>query len=255
MQREVARRWLAPYAATTRGGARTSARAQTGGPLQGTDIPGYTAAGPAEPVKVVGPGAGRVRLAARRRQALPADGVQRRRADRLAGLRRAARGALARSARTSPTTSRRRSPWSPTPRSIASARWSTSRPAPCSAAARRFTTPRPTRGRSRPRSRSCSAATTTWRRSATPTTGGSPASTRPICSRTSGRSFAAGRLRSTPRCSSPRRPPGRSSGSSRRRSSGARRRGAHRAHRPHRLRRRAPLPRSPSRRPRRSIRR
>ena len=41
------------------------------------------------------PGAGRLRLAARRRQALPADGLQRRRADRLARLRRAAGGALA----------------------------------------------------------------------------------------------------------------------------------------------------------------
>ena len=50
MQREVARRWL------ERTGAERAAaydRAlQTGGPLEGTDIPGYTAAGPAEPVKV-----------------------------------------------------------------------------------------------------------------------------------------------------------------------------------------------------------
>ena len=50
MQREVARRWLA------RTGAERAApydRAlRTGGPLEGTDIPGYTAAGPAEPVKV-----------------------------------------------------------------------------------------------------------------------------------------------------------------------------------------------------------
>ena len=42
-----------------------------------------------------GPRARRLRLAARRRQALPADGVERRRADRLARLRRPAGGALA----------------------------------------------------------------------------------------------------------------------------------------------------------------
>ena len=50
MQREVARRWL------ERTGAEQAApydRAlETGGPLEGTDIPGYTSAGPAEPVKV-----------------------------------------------------------------------------------------------------------------------------------------------------------------------------------------------------------
>jgi len=50
MQREVARRWL------ERTGAEAAAaydRAlETGGPLEGTDIPGYTSAGPAEPVVV-----------------------------------------------------------------------------------------------------------------------------------------------------------------------------------------------------------
>ena len=50
MQREVARRWL------ERTGAEAPAAYDraltTGGPLEGTDIPGYTAAGPAEPVKV-----------------------------------------------------------------------------------------------------------------------------------------------------------------------------------------------------------
>ena len=45
------------------------------------------------------------------------------------------------SVRTSPTTSRRRWPWSPTRRSTASARWSTSRPARCSGAGPRSTTP------------------------------------------------------------------------------------------------------------------
>ena len=46
---------------------------------------------------------------------------------------------------------------------------------------------------------------------------GSPASTGPTCSRTSGRSSAAAPARSTSRCSSRRRPRARSSGSSRRR--------------------------------------
>ena len=47
-------------------------------------------------------------------------------------------------------------------------------------------------------------------------TGGSPASTRPTCSRTSGRSSATAPRRSTSRCSSPRPRTARSSGSSRR---------------------------------------
>ncbi len=50
MQREVARRWL------ERGGVQRAAgydRAlETGGPLEGPEIPGYTSAGPSEPVKV-----------------------------------------------------------------------------------------------------------------------------------------------------------------------------------------------------------
>ena len=50
MQREVARRWLARTGAER--AAAYDRALQTGGPLEGTDIPGYTAAGPAEPVKV-----------------------------------------------------------------------------------------------------------------------------------------------------------------------------------------------------------
>ncbi len=50
MQREVARRWLARTGAAA--AARYDRALETGGPLEGTDIPGYTAAGPAEPVKV-----------------------------------------------------------------------------------------------------------------------------------------------------------------------------------------------------------
>ncbi len=50
MQREVARRWLARTGVAA--AAPYDRALRTGGPLQGTDIPGYTAAGPAEPVKV-----------------------------------------------------------------------------------------------------------------------------------------------------------------------------------------------------------
>ena len=50
MQREVARRWLARTGAGAP--ARYDRALETGGPLRGTDIPGYTSAGPAEPVKV-----------------------------------------------------------------------------------------------------------------------------------------------------------------------------------------------------------
>ncbi len=50
MQREVARRWLARTGAEE---AAPYARVLiTGGPLEGAEIPGYTSAGPAEPVKV-----------------------------------------------------------------------------------------------------------------------------------------------------------------------------------------------------------
>jgi hypothetical protein len=74
-----------------------------------------------------------------------------------------------------------------------------------------------TRRRSRPRSPSCSGAITTWRRSATPSTAASPAAIAPTCSRTCGSTSAVAPPLSTPPCSSPRRPRGRSSGSSRRR--------------------------------------
>ena len=50
MQREVARKWLARTEADEV--AAYDRALQTGGPLQGSDIPGYTAAGPAEPVIV-----------------------------------------------------------------------------------------------------------------------------------------------------------------------------------------------------------
>ena len=50
MQREVARRWLERTGATEAAGYDRAL--ETGGPLEGTEIPGYTSAGPAEPVKV-----------------------------------------------------------------------------------------------------------------------------------------------------------------------------------------------------------
>ena len=134
-----------------------------------------------------------------RQAAAPADGDQRRRADRLARLRRPARPRSRPSARTSPTTSRRRSPSSPTRRSTASARSSTSRPAPCSGAARRSTAPSPTRRTletafpvilgGAPRHGAALATADLPPRS--------PASTRPTCSRTSGRSSADRPRRST----------------------------------------------------------
>ena len=50
MQHEVARRWLART--STERAAPYDRALFTGGPLEGTDVPGYSAAGPAEPVKV-----------------------------------------------------------------------------------------------------------------------------------------------------------------------------------------------------------
>jgi glutamate synthase (NADPH) large chain len=50
MQREVARRWLERTG--TDAAAAYDRALTTGGPLEGADIPGYTSAGPAEPVKV-----------------------------------------------------------------------------------------------------------------------------------------------------------------------------------------------------------
>ena len=168
MQRVVAERWLERTGADERRGLRPRARDRR--PARGPRDPRlHRRPGPSEPVKVADRGPRRLRLAARRRQALSS------RWPRTAPSRSARSATTARSrrsrpsARTSPTTSRRRSRSSPTRRSTASARSSTSRPARSSAAGPRSTTPRPTRARSRPRSRSSSAATTSWRRSATST--------------------------------------------------------------------------------------
>ena len=94
MQRLVHRRWLDRTGAEQVAGFEQAI--PTGGPLEGPEIPGYAAAGPSEPVKVEEQGARRHGLAARGREARPADGVERRRADRLARIRRPARGAVAR---------------------------------------------------------------------------------------------------------------------------------------------------------------
>ena len=240
----VAQRWLERTGADERAPATSRALA-TGGPLEGAEIPGYTAAGPSEPVKVedrVLAGFGWQRDDVK---LVPADGLERRRADRLARLRRAAGGALAGAPeprRLLQGDGRRRHQPGDRPRARDRALLDAAR---CSA--RRPVDRRPGdrhRARSRPRSRSSSAATTTWRRSPTRPTAGSPASTRPTCSRTSGRSSAAARRRSTSRCSSPRRPQGAIERLKQEAvEEGARRRRAARAHRPHRLRRRAPLPR------------
>ena len=115
----------------------------TGGPLEGAEIPGYTAAGPGR----AGQGRRTACSPASAGSATTSSSSSRwpptapSRSARSATTGRSPRSRP--SARTSPTTSRRRSPWSPTRRSTASARSSTSRPAPCSAAGRRCTT-RPT---------------------------------------------------------------------------------------------------------------
>ena len=161
----------------------------------------------------------RLRMAARRRQALPADGLERGRADRFARLRRAARGALARAPeprRLLQGDGRGRHQPGDRPRARDRALLDPLALRPAALDPRRR---RPTPARSRPRSRCCSAATTASRRSPTPTTARSPASSTPGCSRTSGSSSATAPARSTSPCSSRRRPRARSSGSSRRRSS------------------------------------
>ena len=195
----------------------TTARSRPAARSRAPEIPGYTAAGPAEPVKVedrVLAGFGWQRDDVK---LVPADGLQRRRADRLARLRRAAGGALARAPeprRLLQGDGRRRHQPGDRPR----------------ARDRALLDPRGVR----PPARRIDAAgdDTAHGRDRVPgdprrpprpgaalrrdLPRGSPASTRPTCSRTSGRSSAAARRRSTSRCSSPRRPRARSSGSSRR---------------------------------------
>ena len=104
----------------------------TGGPTTGAEIPGYTSARPSEPIKVedrVLGGFGWQREDMKLVQQMANTG-----AEPIGSL--GYDGPLACSrprGRTAPTTSRSRWPWSPTPRSTASARWSTSPAGPCSA--------------------------------------------------------------------------------------------------------------------------
>ena len=81
-----------------RGDGLLQGRAQGRRPAGGPRGPWLQRGGPLGPRRGPRPGAGRLRLAARRRQAGAADGLERGRADRLARLRRAAGGALARAA-------------------------------------------------------------------------------------------------------------------------------------------------------------
>ena len=159
----------------------------------------------------------RLRLAARRRQTRPADGLQRGRADRLARLRRAAGGALARAPeprRLLQGDGRRRHQPGDRPRARDRALLDPRRVRPPPLDRRRRRGHR--HGRDRlpgdPRRPPRPGAAL---RQDLPAR--SPASTAPTCSRTSGRSSAAAPAPSTSRCSSRRRPRARSSGSSRRR--------------------------------------
>ena len=151
------------------------------------------------------PGARRLRLAARGHAPGAAAGRHRRRADRIARLRRTARLPLAGApepGRLLQGVGRRRHQPGDRPR----------------ARGRALLLPRGVRSPARPRpraagahdrrdgvSRSCSAATTGWRRSATPPTARWPASTRRSCSRTSGSASASARRCSTCPASTPRR--------------------------------------------------
>ena len=243
MQREVARP-LAGAHRRRRRPAPYDRALRDGRAARGYRHPGLHGRRPRRAGQGRRPGPRRLRLAARRRQALPADGVQRRRADRLARLRRAAGGALARAPeprRLLQGDGRGRHQPGDRPRARDGALLDPRGLRPPAVPAR----PRDRHpARSRPRSRSSSAATTTWRRSRTRPTARSRASTRPSCSRTCGRSSATAPRRSTSRCSSPRRPRGAIERLKQEAvEGGARRRRAARAHRPHRLRRRAPLSR------------
>ena len=148
------------------------------------------------------------------------------------------------SGRTSPTTSRRRSPSSPTRRSTASARSSTSPAAPCSARGPRSTSPD-----AEPRTiETAFPIILGGHHDMAPlsdeTTARSPGSTRPTCSRTSGRSSRAAARVLDISCLEAETTEGALERlQARGGQEGARRRRAARALRPHRLRGRAAVPR------------
>ena len=194
LQRLACERWVART-----GEEPVHGFAQTipvGGPLEGPEIPGYTAAGPAEPVKVedrvlAGIGWQREDMKLVQQMATTAP-------EPIGSLGYDGPLAASRpSARTWPTTSRRRSPSSPTRRSTASARWSTSPAARCSARGPRSRAPAEPRtvetafpiilgGPRRAGAAVATRSTARWRRS-----------TRPTCSRTSGSSSAGAAACST----------------------------------------------------------
>ena len=200
-----------------RRGRALRARARDRRPARGPRDPRLHRGRPGGAGQGLRPRPRRLRLAARRRQARPADGLQRRRADRLARLRRAARGALARAPeprRLLQGDGRRRHQPGDRPRARDRALLDPGGVRPPAVARRPRDRHRdgrdlvPGHPRRPPRARAALGRRPTAR---------SPASTRPSCSRTSGSSSAAAPRRSTSRCSSPRRPRGRSSASSRRR--------------------------------------
>ena len=96
LQRLCAKRWRERTGAEEDAGHEFAGAILTGGPLEGREIPGYTSAGPVRAGEGRGPRARRLRLAARGHEARAADGRHRRRADRLARLRRPAGLPLAR---------------------------------------------------------------------------------------------------------------------------------------------------------------
>ena len=189
---------------------------ETGGPLEGTEIPGYTAAGPSEPVKVedrVLAGFGWQRDDVKLCQQMASNG-----AEPIGSL--GYDGPLAAlsperqnladyfketvAVVTNPAIDREREIEHFSTRAVFGRRPSLHVPGDRHADGRDLVPGDPRRP---PRPRAARA---------TPPTAGSPASTRPTCSRTSGRSSATARRRSTSRCSSPRPRTARSSGSSRR---------------------------------------
>ena len=212
-----------PQALAARGPARsrspaTIARSQTGGPLEGPEIPGYTDAGPEEPVKVedrVLAGFGWQRDDVKLVQQMADNG-----AEPIGSL--GYDGPLAAlsperqnladyfketvAVVTNPAIDREREIEHFSTRAVFGRRPPLGDPV-CRHPDHRDRLPRDPRRD-----------TTTWRRSRTPPTGGSPASREPTSSRTSGRRSATAPRRSTSRCSSRRRRRGRSSAFARRRS-------------------------------------
>ena len=209
MQKLVHERWLERTGAEAVAGFEQAL--PTGGPLEGPEIPGYDAAGPAEPVKVedrILAGFGWQREDSKLVQQMGSNGQEpigslgydgplaalSPERQNLADYFKETVAVV-----TNPAIDREREIEHFSCRAVFGARPSIDDPAP-------------RRARSRRPSRSSSAATTAWRRSPTRSTARSPRSTRRSCSRTSGRSSRDAARCSTFHCSTPRRPRARSSG-------------------------------------------